>query len=353
MSHTLNAALVGYGFAGKTFHAPFLSTTPGLSLSWVVSRDAAKVQADLPGCRVGSLEEVLSDETVDLVVIATPNDTHAPLARQALLAGKHVVIDKPFALDLAEAQALVELAEKQQRLLSIFHNRRWDGDFLTVRRLLVEGSLGQIAQFESHFDRYRPEVRQRWREAGGPGSGLWFDLGPHVLDQALQLFGQPDWLQADLAGQRPGALADDYFHVVLGYGERSGEMRVILHGSCLVSATMPRFVIHGSQGSFVKFGMDVQEDQLKLGKRPPAADWGVDSEPGQLSRIVDGQLQQQSVVGEAGDYGAYYRGVCAAIKGEGSNPVPASEALAVMALLDLARQSHLEGKRLPCQKLSD
>jgi len=353
MSHTLNAALVGYGFAGKTFHAPFLSTTPDLSLSWVVSRDAAKVQADLPDCRVGSLEEVLSDDSVDLVVIATPNDTHAPLARQALLAGKHVVIDKPFALDLAEAQALVELAEKQQRLLSIFHNRRWDGDFLTVRRLLAEGALGQIAQFESHFDRYRPEVRQRWREAGGPGSGLWFDLGPHVLDQALQLFGQPDWLQADLAGQRPSALADDYFHVVLGYGERYGELRVVLHGSCLVSATMPRFVIHGSQGSFVKFGMDVQEDQLKQGKRPPAADWGVDGEPGQLSRIVDGQLQQRLVVGEAGDYGAYYRGVCAAIKGEESNPVPACEALAVMALLDLARQSHLEGKRLPCQKLSD
>ncbi|MGL4717114.1 MAG: oxidoreductase, partial [Aeromonas sp.] len=343
----------GYGFAGQTFHAPFLSTTPGLSLSWVVSRNVAKVQADLPNCRVGSLEEVLSDETVDLVVIATPNDTHAPLARQALLAGKHVVIDKPFALDLAEAQGLVELAQEQQRLLSIFHNRRWDSDFLTVRRLLAEGALGQIAQFESHFDRYRPEVRQRWREAGGPGSGLWFDLGPHVLDQALQLFGQPDWLQADLAEQRPGALADDYFHVVLGYGERYGQLRVVLHGSCLVSATMPRFVIHGSQGSFVKFGMDVQEDQLKQGLRPPMAEWGRDNQPGQLSRIVDDQLQQQSVVGEAGDYGAYYRQVCAAIKGEGSNPVPAGEALAVMALLDLARQSHLEGARLPCQKLSD
>uniref|UniRef100_UPI003B98114D Gfo/Idh/MocA family oxidoreductase n=1 Tax=Aeromonas veronii TaxID=654 RepID=UPI003B98114D len=169
MSHILNAALVGYGFAGKTFHAPFLSTTPGLSLSWVVSRDAAKVQADLPGSRVGSLEEVLRDETVDLVVIATPNDTHAPLARQALLAGKHVVIDKPFALDLAEAKALVELAEKQQRLLSIFHNRRWDGDFLTVRRLIAEGTLGQIAQFESHFDRYRPEVGGRGGGAGGGG----------------------------------------------------------------------------------------------------------------------------------------------------------------------------------------
>lgn len=168
MSQTINAALVGYGFAGQTFHAPFLTSTPGLALRWVVSRDAAKVQAELPGCRVGSLDEVLADSTVDLVVIATPNDTHAPIARQALLAGKHVVIDKPFALDLVEAEALVELAEKQQRLLSIFHNRRWDGDFLTVRRLLAEGALGKIAQFESHFDRYRPEVRQRWREAGGP-----------------------------------------------------------------------------------------------------------------------------------------------------------------------------------------
>lgn len=349
MSHTINAALVGYGFAGQTFHAPFLTTTPGLALRWVVSRDAARVQAELPGCLVGTLEQVLADPSVDLVVIATPNDTHAPIAREALLAGKHVVIDKPFALDLAEAKALVELAEKQQRLLSIFHNRRWDGDFLTVRRLLADGVLGQIAQFESHFDRYRPEVRQRWREAGGPGSGLWFDLGPHILDQSLQLFGQPDWIQADLAAQRPGALSDDYFHVVLGYGA----LRVILHGSCLVSATMPRFVIHGSEGSFIKFGMDVQEEQLKQGKRPPAADWGVDPVPGQLSQIRDGELVQQTVAGEAGDYGAYYRAVCAAIKGEGANPVPAPEALAVMALLDLARESHSQGRRLACQKLSD
>lgn len=349
MSQTINAALVGYGFAGQTFHAPFLTSTPGLSLRWVVSRDAAKVQAELPGCLVGSLEEVLADSTVDLVVIATPNDTHAPIARKALLAGKHVVIDKPFALDLAEAEALVELADKQQLLLSIFHNRRWDGDFLTVRRLLAEGALGQIAQFESHFDRYRPEVRQRWREAGGPGSGLWFDLGPHILDQSLQLFGQPDWIQADLAQQRPGALSDDYFHVVLGYGA----LRVILHGSCLVSATMPRFVIHGSTGSFIKFGMDVQEEQLKLGLRPPLADWGRDPEPGLLSRILDGQPQQTAVAGEAGDYGAYYRGICAAITGKGANPVPAAEALAVMALLDLAQESHSQGKRLICQKLSD
>ncbi|WP_429128979.1 oxidoreductase [Aeromonas media] len=349
MSQTINAALVGYGFAGQTFHAPFLTSTPGLALRWVVSRDAAKVQAELPGCRVGSLDEVLADSTVDLVVIATPNDTHAPIARQALLAGKHVVIDKPFALDLVEAEALVELAEKQQRLLSIFHNRRWDGDFLTVRRLLAEGALGKIAQFESHFDRYRPEVRQRWREAGGPGSGLWFDLGPHILDQSLQLFGQPDWIQADLAAQRPGALSDDYFHVVLGYGE----MRVVLHGSCLVSAIMPRFVIHGSEGSFIKFGMDVQEEQLKLGLRPPAANWGQDPEPGQLSRMVEGQSRVHAVSGEAGDYGAYYRGVCAAIRGEAGNPVPAVEALAVMALLDLARESDNQGRRLSCQKLSD
>ncbi|WP_324040429.1 Gfo/Idh/MocA family oxidoreductase, partial [Aeromonas caviae] len=173
MSHTINAALVGYGFAGQTFHAPFLATTPGLTLRWVVSRDAAKVQTALPGTRVGTLEQVLADDSLDLVVIATPNDTHAPIAREALLAGKHVVIDKPFALDLAEAKALVELAEKQQRLLSIFHNRRWDGDFLTVRRLLAEGALGQVAQFESHFDRYRPEVGPRGRAGGGPPPRRW------------------------------------------------------------------------------------------------------------------------------------------------------------------------------------
>ena len=348
MSHTINAALVGYGFAGQTFHVPFLTSTPGLSLGWVVSRDAAKVQAELPGCRVGSLAEVLADPSVDLVVIATPNDTHAPIAREALLAGKHVVIDKPFALDLAEAKALVELAEKQQRLLSIFHNRRWDGDFLTVRRLLVEGALGQVAQFESHFDRYRPEVRQRWREAGGPGSGLWFDLGPTSSISRSSC-------SVNRTGCRRIWLSSAPVPWRMTTSTWCSAMARC--GSCCTAVAWCRPPCRGLSSTAARAPSSSSAWMCRRSSSSSASGGGgrlgVDNEPGQLSRIRDGQLLQQSVAGEAGDYGAYYRGVCAAIRGEGEPGAGRSEALAVMALLDLARDSAREGKRLACQILSD
>ena len=339
----LKTALVGYGYAGKTFHAPLLRSADGIALTTVVSRDADKVHGDLPDVRVCDMAAMLADPEIALVVIATPNDTHAPLAREALLAGKHVVIDKPFALDTREAEALIALAKAQGRLLSIFHNRRWDADFLTLRRLITEGRLGEVKVLESRFDRFRPSARPRWREGSGPGAGLWFDLGPHLLDQALQLFGEPDWVQADIAGQREGAMSDDYFEVILGYGQR----RVLLRAGSLVSHAVQRFTVHGTRASYVKSGLDQQESWLKAGLLPGQPGWGEGERQGLLYNQHDEQIAEVAIPPEAGAYASYYPAVARAAAGRGINPVPADEALRVMALLALARDSAEQGRRLP------
>lgn len=228
-NNTINIALIGYGFVGKTFHAPLIRSVPGLNLAFVASRDEEKVKRDLPDVTViASPEAAVQHPDVDLVVIASPNATHAPLARLALNAGKHVVVDKPFTLDMQEARELIALAEEKQRLLSVFHNRRWDSDYLGIRQVIEQGTLGAVKHFESHFDRFRPEVRVRWREQNVPGSGLWFDLGPHLIDQALQLFGLPQSVQGNIATLRDGAEINDWAHVVLNYPAH----KVILHCSC-------------------------------------------------------------------------------------------------------------------------
>lgn len=236
MERILNVALVGYGFVGKVFHAPLIAQTPGLRLHSVVSSDADKVHADHADVRVvGDAEVAFADPHIDLVVIAAPNTAHAPLAMAALAQSKHVVVDKPFTVTLEEARQVVAHAARAQRIVSVFQNRRWDADFLTVRKLIEQNALGEVAEFHSHFDRYRPVVADRWRERDQPGSGVWYDLGPHLLDQALQLFGMPEAISADIALQREGAQTADYFHVLLRYSK----LRVVLHAGALV-------VAHGS-----------------------------------------------------------------------------------------------------------
>ena len=272
---------------------------------------------------------------MDLVVIATPNETHFELARQALRFGKNVVVDKPFTTSITEAVELIALAKQSKKLLSVFHNRRWDADFLTLRKLLAEGVLGEIVEFESHFDRYRPEVGKRWRDRPGPGGGLWYDLGPHLVDQVIELFGLPESLDADLEAQRVGAEAVDYFHVLLRYGRR----RVILHGSCLISHENARFSVHGTKGSFIKQGLDKQEDALKKGTAPGGPEWGRDPNEGTLTTWQDGVRQAEPVPNIPGDYLAYYEQVRDAIKEGAPNPVPGEEAVAVMAVLEKAQQS--------------
>lgn len=335
-SPSLNVALVGYGYVGKTFHAPLIAATPGLVLRTVVSSDPAKVAADFPETRVVSdLDQALADPAVDLVVIATPNALHAPQALAALAAGKSVVVDKPFAVTAAEARRMADAAKAAGKLLAVFHNRRWDSDFLTVKRLIADGTLGQVVQYESHFDRFRPVVRDRWRERAGPGAGAWMDLGPHLLDQALALFGPPLAIAADIGVQRPGAGADDYFHVILRYPT----LRVILRGSLLTAASDLRLAVHGTGGSFVKHGLDPQEAQLKAGMVPGAPGWGRDSRHGVLTTVENDTQVHTDVMPEIADYRAFYAGVREAILSGAPSPVPVDEALRVMTLLELAQRA--------------
>ncbi|MGI0465122.1 oxidoreductase [Serratia marcescens] len=344
MAEKIRVGLVGYGYASKTFHAPLIAGTPGLELAAVSSSDAGKVRADWPSMTVvGDAQALFADPALDLIVIPTPNDTHFPLAQQALAAGKHVVVDKPFTVTLSQAQALQQQAQQSSLLLSVFHNRRWDSDFLTLKALLNDGSLGEVVYFESHFDRYRPQVRQRWREQGGVGSGIWFDLGPHLLDQALQLFGKPERLFVDLGELRPGAQAVDYFHALLSYGDR----RVVLHASMLAAAESPRYVVHGTRGSYVKYGLDPQEDRLKAGERLPQADWGYDMREGVVTLSRGDLLAEQPLLNIPGNYPAYYAAVRDAIAGIGENPVPAADAIAVMALIELGLESARLQQALP------
>ena len=347
MMTPLRLGLIGYGFASQTFHAPLIAGVPGLQLVAASSRDAAKVHADWPEVQVhGSPQELIARPDLDLIVVPTPNHSHFPLARDALLAGKHVVVDKPFTVTLAEGQALARLARERRRVLSVFHNRRWDGDFLTVRRLLASGELGRIVHFESHFDRWRPQVRGRWREVAGPGAGLWFDLGAHLLDQSLQLFGWPQAIALDSAAMRDGAQTDDWFLAQLRYPGH----RVTLHVSALVAACELRFAVHGTRGSYVKHGLDAQEDQLKAGQRPgwpPPAGWGADTARSTLTRADGEATVTHDWPALPGCYGAYYAALRDAIHGSGPNPVPPEDALAVMALIELGQLSARERREVP------
>ena len=346
MPDAINVGIIGYGYAAKVFHAPLIAGVPGLRLAAIASSDAGKVKADWPQVEVDATPaELLARAELDLVVIPTPNDTHYPLARQALEAGKHVVVDKPFTTTLAEAQALNACAARAGRVLSVFHNRRWDADFLTLKGLLASGELGRIVHFESHFDRYSPAVRPRWREQPVPGGGLWYDLGPHLLDQVLQLFGQPDTIALDLARQREGAVIDDCFHAVLRYGEA----RAVLHAGVLVPEPGPRFTVHGTRGTYLKYGLDPQEALLKAGQRPPMPGWGCDPEPGSLTALCGAGLQTRGVPSVPGAYDQYYAGLRDALLGRGPNPVPGTEAARVMALLELGLQSAAGGRALGCR----
>ncbi|WP_430493401.1 oxidoreductase [Enterobacter mori] len=334
---TINIALIGYGFVGKTFHAPLIQSIEGLTLAVVSSRDEEKVKRDLPNVLVvATPEEAIQHPDVDLVVIASPNATHAPLAALALNAGKHVVVDKPFTLDMQEARELIALADEKQRLLSVFHNRRWDSDFLGIKQVIEEGRLGKVKLFESHIDRFRPEVRVRWREQNVPGSGLWFDLGPHLIDQTLQLFGLPQSVQGNIATLRDGAEINDWAHVVLNYPEH----KVILHASMLVAGGTSRFTVHGDKASVVKARIDQQEAQLLAGVIPGSESWGEDSDD---MVLFDAAGDATRLKTPKGNQRQYYINVRDALTGTIGNPVHPVEALAVMAVLEAAVRSSETG----------
>jgi len=338
----VRAGLIGYGYAGRIFHAPLIAATDGLTLAAVATAQDAAVRAAWPGVEtLPDPADLFARRDIDLIVIATPNDTHAPLARAALEAGKHVVVDKPFTLDMAQARDLSIVAEQCGRVLSVFHNRRWDSDFLGVRTAIAQGQIGEVVHFESHFDRFRPQVRDRWRERAGPGAGVWFDLGPHLADQALVLFGLPDGVSADLAVLREGAGADDWAHVVLRYPR----LRVILHAGMLAAGGAARFAVHGDKGSLVKRMPDRQEAQLLAGMTPGAVGWGADPD---AIVVFDGAGGERFLPSPAGDQRAYYAAVASAVRDGGRNPASPVEALAVMAVIEAGIASARDGcvKRL-------
>ena len=344
----IGVALIGYGFVGENFHAPLIDATNGLKLAVISSSNPDKVHIRFPQVTVANTPEAaIEDSAADLVVIASPNTSHVPLTTAALNAGKHVVCDKPFTITTDEARGLAELAAEKKLLLSVFHNRRWDADFLTLRKLIADKTLGNINFFESHIDRFRPQVRDRWREQAGPGSGLWYDLGPHMIDQALQLFGPPETVQATIFAQRPGAVTDDYAHVVLGYAQG---LQVILHGSMLAAGGSVRFVVHGDVASWTKYGADVQEPQLIAGMRPGDAGWGVDPLNGTVfvgpTAGRNGAATSSILPNLTGTYERYYAGIQDAIRGHGPNPVPVEDAILVMAVLEGALESAKRGERV-------
>jgi scyllo-inositol 2-dehydrogenase (NADP+) len=338
----INVGLIGFGFAGRTFHAPVIRAVSGLRLAAILQRkgdDAAKAYPDVRIAR--TIEELLASDSIQLVVIATPNPSHFDLTRQCLLAGRQVVIDKPFATTYAEAAELVALAEKCGRLLSVYQSRRFDGDFKTLRNLIASEALGRIVQYESHYDRYRLQLRPgAWREQAGPGNGVWFDLGPHLIDQALTLFGAPEAVSADVRIERDGAMVDDAFDVTLRYPR----LRVFLRGTMLASKLAPHFLIHGTKGSYVKHGLDPQENALKRGETPGGPGWG--KEPpeawGTLTHVEGDKIEERTIPTEAGNYCEYYENVRDAILGKATLAVTPQAALSVMHVLELAQQSSRE-----------
>jgi predicted dehydrogenase len=339
----IGVGLVGYGLGGSAFHAPLIQAEPELRLHAVVTSRDDQVRRELPGVGVvGSAAELLEDPAVELVVVAAPNAVHHQLAAAALRAGRHVVVDKPFVLSTADADELIGLAEATERRLSVFHNRRWDSDFLTVRRCLEAGVLGDVSSFTSRYDRFRPVPKGSWKEEDVPGSGVLWDLGPHLVDHALQLFGLPETVWADVGVQRPGVAAVDYLHLALGYGR----LRVLLHAGMEVRDPGPRFEVHGDRGSFVKHGMDLQEQALRAGGRPGDPGWG--SEPpdrhGTLTGEVAGLELRGRLASVPGDYGAFYAAMATAIRGDGPVPVPAAEARDVVMVIELALASAHEGR---------
>ena len=275
---------------------------------------------------------------MQLIVISTPNDQHFPLAKAALEAGKHVVVDKPFTVTVAEADALIALARSRNRLLTAFHNRRWDGDFLTVRKLVEGGRLGELMLCELVWDRFRPAIRQGWKDDPAHGASLLNDLGPHLIDQALLLFGKPDALVADLSAQRPGSPVDDYFDLVFHYGPR----RVRLSVSVLVTAPRPRFALHGTEASFIKFGLDPQESQLQSGLRPGDPGFGAE-DPAQHGLLTFADGRTERIATEPGCYLAFYDEVASAILDGAPAPVDPADARFGLAIIEAARQGAGEG----------
>ncbi|HEY0786569.1 MAG TPA: Gfo/Idh/MocA family oxidoreductase [Acidobacteriaceae bacterium] len=352
---TIRAGVVGFGLAGRIFHAAVINQTPGMEVASIVQRSGDEAAEAYPRAKVArSVDEMLEDPSITLCVVATPNKAHRGLAEQCLRAGRHVVVDKPLALSSEDATAMARLAAERGLILAPYHNRRWDGDYQTVRMLLEEGRLGRPLHLVSHFDRYRLEPRlEAWRESGEPGGGILFDLGPHLIDQALALFGTPTTLWADVRRSREQAAVDDAFDIALSYDAPPGApparyqgLRVWLCATLAAASAGARFTLHGALGSYEKWGLDPQEDALKRGDSFETPGFGVEAAHAWGVLTLPGK-PPEPVPTLPGDYRGYYANVRDAILGRAALQVTVRDAWCVARLIELARQSSEQGCKLP------
>ncbi|TWX72925.1 oxidoreductase [Colwellia sp. C1TZA3] len=337
----IKVGVIGYGYSAKTFHIPLIETSEYMELVAINSSQKELVREQYPNIFIfDTAQALITNANLELIVITAPNGVHYSLAKFCLEHGINVVIEKPMVTTSVEAQELVDLAKEHALLLSVFHNRRWDGDFLTVKKLLQNNQLGDVRYFESHYDRFRPTVRQRWREQAGKGSGIWFDLGSHLVDQAINLFGLPEALTARCLPLRIGSETTDYFHVLLHYEN----LEVVLHASSFLAAPNMRFRIEGTKGSFIKYGFDPQEAQLKKGISPKNALYGVENEE-EYGRLYT-EFASTAIATQQGCYNQYYLEIVQAIKLAGANPVNPADVVEVLSILELAEISSESGKKM-------
>ena len=354
MAAEIGVGIIGSGLAARVFHAPFVSAVPGLNLLAFVQRHGDEAAKAYPATRtVRSVEDLLADRAIDLIVVATPNETHFALAKQCLQAGKNVVLDKPFATTSAEAAELIHLAASHKLVAAPFHNRRWDGDFLTVKKILDEGPLGRLVTFESHFDRYRPLPRENtWKESANAANGMLMDLGPHLVDQCVALFGMPKTVTASVRTDRDHSAIEDAFDIALGYDGMLAWCRT----SYLACDASPRFLLHGTAGSFKKYGLDPQEPTLVAGGAvprmgdprvwlcEPEAAWGTLTVAPNLADPAS--LNPTRVQTICGDYRHFYANVRDTLNGAAQLAIPSQEGFNVVRLLELARASSAQGRTL-------
>jgi len=339
--------MASFGMSGMVFHGPLLNAHPGFQLKSVVQRSKSNASEYYPGIIIErDFNQLLQDDEIELVIVNATNDTHFPFTRDALNAGKHVVVEKPFVNTLEEGNLLIDLARKHNRILSVFQNRRWDSDFLTVKKIIQAGMLGRIVEFVSNFDRYRNYIQENtWKEDTGPGSGLLYNLGPHLIDQVLQVFGHPEALYAEIRKVRTGTQVDDYFDISLMYPDRLAR----IHSSYLVREPNPRFILHGSLGSFVKYGLDPQEAALKAGEIPGSMGWGTEEEKlhGWLNTEINDAHFQGKITSEPGNYLAFYDNIFDAIRNNNSLAVTAEESLMNIYIIERSFESAESGRRIP------
>jgi scyllo-inositol 2-dehydrogenase (NADP+) len=348
----INVGLIGFGLAGRAFHAPVIHAVPGLRLAAIVQRTGNEDAQAYPNARiVRSVEELLAISEIQLVVIATPNDTHYALARQCLAAGRDVVVDKPMTPTFEEALDLANFAEEHGCFLTVYQNRRYDGDFQALLRVVRGGKLGELVRFESNYDRFRPQLKANaWRERAGPGSGVFLDLAPHLVDHALILFGLPEAVSADIRIERDDAVVDDAFDLTLHYPRG---LRAVLRATMLAAVTRPRFVLHGTSGAYVKHRFDVQEPKLRAGHIPweeTPSESETKENSGALTLMrQDGTTAEELVQPASSDYRDFYANVRDVLLGKAEPAVTPQYALDVMRILELGRESNARRRTIPCR----